>query len=410
MSPVRRAALATSAGTPLEGHIAHSAGTSRQRISPHSCLRGELGEVHVREPWRLWYSPVALIGAAMFLLRLTIAATMLLGWLIGMPLASASAQQGFGFRDRTITIYTAGSAGGGYDFYARLLARHLGAHLPGNPTVVVKNMPGAGGVLLANYLAGRASRDGTEIGALEHGTAFTSLLTRSRVDFDAAKLGWLGSMDQFTPIVAVWHTVPVYSADDLTAHSINVGTSGAGSTTSGYPRALNAILGTKMKVIGGYPGSAEINLAIERGELDGVASWCWTCAKAEKPDWIAEHKLRVVMQLAAVGDPELTQMKIPTAFERAKTDEQRRMLDIVFGSVAMSRPFAMPPGLPAERLALLRAAFAAAVKDPALIADADAKGFLVNFVSAAALEEIVTKAFVTDPALVEKVREVYSGE
>lgn len=345
----------------------------------------------------------------MFFLRATIATHLLLGLLMGLPLASAGAQEGFSYRDRTVTIYSAGSAGGGYDFYARLLARHLGAHLPGNPTIVVKNMPGAGGVLLANYLAGRASRDGTEIGALEHGTAFTSLLTRSHVDFDATRFGWLGSMDRFTPIAAVWHTVPIYSADDLTTHSINVGTSGAGSTTSGYPRALNAILGTKMKVIGGYPGSAEINLAIERGELDGVASWCWTCAKAEKPDWIAQHKLRVVMQLAAIGDAELTQMKIPTVFERAKTDEQRRMLDIVFGSVAMSRPFAVPPGLPAERLALLRAAFAAAVKDPALVADAVTKGFLVNFVSAASVGGTVTKAFETDPALIEKVRTVYSG-
>jgi tripartite-type tricarboxylate transporter receptor subunit TctC len=350
------------------------------------------------------------MGAAVSFLRMTIATNIVIGLLIGLPLASAGAQGDFSYRDRTVTIYAAGSTGGGYDFYARLLARHLGAHLPGNPIVVVKNMPGAGGVLLANYLAGRASRDGTEIGALEHGTAFTSLLTRSHVDFDATKLGWLGSMDQFTPIVAVWHTVPVYSADDLTSHSINVGTSGAGSTTSGYPRALNAILGTKMKVIGGYPGSAEINLAIERGELDGVASWCWTCAKAEKPDWIADHKLRVVVQLAAVGDPELTRMKIPTVFERAKTDERRRMLDIVFGSVAMSRPFAAPPSLPAERLALLRAAFAAAVKDPALVADAAAKSFLVHFVSAQAVEDIVTKAFATDPALIEKVRKVYSGE
>jgi tripartite-type tricarboxylate transporter receptor subunit TctC len=337
-------------------------------------------------------------------------ANMLLGLLIGMPFPSAGAQESFSYRDRTITIYAAGSAGGGYDFYARLLARHLGAHLPGAPAIVVKDMPGAGGVLLANYLAGRASRDGTEIGALEHGTAFTSLLTRSHVDFDATKLGWLGSMDQFTPIVAVWHTVPVYSADDLTSHSVNVGSSGAGSTTSGYPRALNAILGTKMKVIGGYPGSAEINLAIERRELDGVASWCWTCAKAEKPDWIAKHDLRVVMQLAATGDPELTQMQIPTVFDRAKTNEQRRMLDIVFGSVAMSRPFAAPPGLPPERLALLRAGFAAAVNDPALVADAAAKGFSVKLVSGSSVDDIVTKAFATDPILIMKVRTVYSGE
>jgi tripartite-type tricarboxylate transporter receptor subunit TctC len=324
--------------------------------------------------------------------------------------SAAHAQEGWSYKDRTITIYSAGTAGGGYDFYARLLARHLGRHLPGNPMVVVKNMPGAGGVVLANYLQARAARDGTEFAALEHGTAFTPLLTHARVDFDPAKFGWLGSMEQFTPIAAVWHTVPIYSADDLMVTPINVGGSGPGSTTSGYPHSLNTILGTKMKVISGYPGSAEINLAIERGELDGVSSWCWTCLKGQKPHWIAEKKMRVVMQLAPVGDPELTKMNIPTVFERAKTEEQRKMLTIVFGSVALSRPFVAPPGLPPERLALLRRGFEAAVKDPALIADATSKGFVVEFIAPGFIEGIIKSAFGSDPALIEKVRAAYSGK
>ena len=165
-----------------------------------------------------------------------------------------------------------------------------------------------------------------------------------------------------------------------------------------------------MKVIGGYPGSAEINLAIERGELDGVASWCWTCLKGQKPHWVAEKKLRVVMQLAPVGDPELTKMKIPTVFERAKTDEQRQMLNIVFGSVALSRPFVAPPDLPPERLALLRRGFEAAVKDPALVADATSKGFVVEFISPEFIEGIIKKAFAADPTLIDKVRAAYSGK
>jgi len=191
---------------------------------------------------------------------------------------------------------------------------------------------------------------------------------------------------------------------------ITVGTSGAGSTTSGYPHSLNAILGTKMKVIAGYPGSAEVNLAIERGELDGVASWCWTCLKGQKPHWVAEKKMRVVMQLAPVGDPELSALGIPTAFERAKTEEQRQMLTIVFGSVALSRPFVAPPDLPPERLALLRKGFEAAVKDPALISDATSKGFVVEFIAPDFIEGIVRKAYATNPALIEKVRAAYSGK
>jgi tripartite-type tricarboxylate transporter receptor subunit TctC len=208
------------------------------------------------------------------------------------------AQEAWNYRDKTVTIFVATSPGGGYDFYGRLLARHIGKFLPGNPQIIVKNMPGAGGIVLANYLAQRAARDGTEIGTFEHGTAFAALLNGTPIQFDPVKLGWLGSLDQFVPIVAVWHTVPIFSADDLLIRPMTVGSSGAGSTTSGYPNSLNAILGTKIKVISGYAGSAEINLAIERGELDGVASWCWTCAKSEKPDWVSQNKLRVVLQLA----------------------------------------------------------------------------------------------------------------
>jgi tripartite-type tricarboxylate transporter receptor subunit TctC len=324
--------------------------------------------------------------------------------------SSAAAQDAWTYQGKTVSVFAGSSVGGGYDFYARLLARHLGKHLPGNPTVVVKNMPGAGGVVLANYLQTRGARDGTEFGALEHGTAFTSLLSGTRAEFDPTKLGWLGSMEQFTPIVAVWHTTPIHSADDLLTKSMNVGTSGAGSTTSGYPNALNGILGTKMKVIGGYPGSAEINLAIERGELDGVASWCWTCAKGQKPHWIAENKLRVVLQLAPLADPELKQQGIPTVFEWAKTDEQRKMLTIVFGSVAMSRPFAAPPDLPPGRLALLRTAFEHAVKDPELVADAVQKGFVVEFVAPELLERLIESAYATNPDLIAKVRAAYSGK
>ncbi|MPZ39785.1 MAG: hypothetical protein GEU95_17345 [Rhizobiales bacterium] len=237
----------------------------------------------------------------------------LVGLVAGAAVATA-APTGWNYKNRSVTIYSAGTTGGGYDTYARLLAHHIGRHLPGNPAVIVKNMRGAGGLVLANHLQTRAARDGTEFAALEHGTAFAPLLTYARVDFDPARFSWLGSMEQFTPIAAVWHTVPIHSADDLMMKPMTVGSSGAGSTASGYPHSLNAILGTKIKVIAGYPGSAEINLAIERGELDGVASWCWTCLKAQKPHWVADKKLRVVLQLAPIGDPKLTRMKIPTVF------------------------------------------------------------------------------------------------
>src|SRR5262249_6102057 len=169
----------------------------------------------------------------------------LLWFLCPLLQSAAEAQNNWTYQGRTVTISVGAPAGGGYDYAARLLARHLPRHLPGNPAVIVKNMPGAGGLVLANYLQTTALRDGTEFGEFEHGTAFAPLLRKARVSFDPLALGWLGSMEQFTPIVAVWHTVPVYSFEDLLKISINVGTSGAGSTTSGYPHSLNAILGTK---------------------------------------------------------------------------------------------------------------------------------------------------------------------
>jgi tripartite-type tricarboxylate transporter receptor subunit TctC len=318
-------------------------------------------------------------------------------------------QATWSYRDKTVTIYAATSAGGGYDFYARLLARHIGKFLPGNPQVIVKNMPGAGGIVLANYLAQRAAKDGTEIGIFEHGTAFAALLNGTPIQFDPVKLGWLGSLDQFVPIVAVWHTVPIYSAGDLLIRPMTVGSSGVGSTTAGYPNSLNAILGTKIKVISGYAGSAEMNLAIERGELDGLASWCWTCAKSEKPDWISGQKLRVVLQLAPVGDPELNQKGIPTVLDYARTDEQRQMLNMVFASVAMSRPFAAPPDLPPGRLDLLRNAFAKAATDPDTIADATGKGFELKYVPPQLIENLLARAYGASGALVQKVRAAYSG-
>ena len=323
---------------------------------------------------------------------------------------TAIAQEAWSYRDKTVTIFVAASPGGGYDFYGRLLARHIGKFLPGNPQVIVKNMPGAGGIVLANYLAQRAARDGTEVATFEHGTAFATLLNGTAIHFDPLKLGWLGSLDQFVPIVAVWHTVPIHSADDLLIRPMTVGSSGAGSTTAGYPNSLNAILGTKIKVISGYAGSAEINLAIERGELDGIASWCWTCAKSEKPDWISQNKLRVVMQLAPIGDPELNQKGIPTVFDYARTGEQRQMLNLVFASVAMSRPFATPPDLPPHRLELLRNAFAKAATDPDTIADAAGKGFEVKYVSPRLIEHLLAKAYGASDALIQKVRSAYSGK
>ena len=310
--------------------------------------------------------------------------------------------------NKTVSIFVATSAGGGYDSYARLLARHIAPHLPGNPRIIVKNMPGP--FALANYLAHIAPKDGTEFGILEYGTAFAALLTGTRTEFDATKLGWLGSLDQFTPIVVAWHTSGFAKAADLFQRSMKVGGSGPGSSTSGYPYSLNAILGTKFAVINGYPGSAEMTLAMERGEIDGIASWCWTCMKTQKPQWLRDHTALVLLQLSVTPDAELAAGGIPTVMDLAQREEQRQLLRIVFAGVAMARPFAAPPGLAPERLAMLRAAFAATARDPELLAEAAKSGDTIHYVAPEEIAALLEASYATDPQLVSKLQSAFLGK
>ena len=309
---------------------------------------------------------------------------------------------------KTVTIYVPVGPGGGYDTYARLVARHICDHLPGEPTVIVKNMPGAGGVILANYLYTTAAKDGTEFGVLEDANLLEQLTTNQRFQFDARKFGYLGALDKFVPIVLVWHTTPFQTFDDIRKQQMTVGSDGPGSAADYYPRVLNAFFGTKIKVIRGYKGSAGFTLAIERGELDGLAAWCYDCLKVQKPDWVANHSVRILLQLALEGDPELNAKKIPTVFDLAKTPELEQVVRLTFSGASVARPFVAPPGLAPERLAMIRKAFEETAKDPEFLEDARRGKSHIRFTSAAQMKQIIDHAYATDPALVEKVRSVLS--
>lgn len=320
--------------------------------------------------------------------------------------ASASAVPGAEmFEGRTVTILVSGSPGGGYDAFGRLLARHLGKHLPGSPSVVVKNVPGAGGLALANRLYNTEPKDGTSIGIFQDSVAFAPLLSNAKFEFDPTRFGWLASLDKFVPIVLAWHTTPFHSYDDIKSRPMAVGASGVGSTSWSYPRFQNAFLGTKFNVIPGFPGSAEMTLAIERGELDGYSAWCWACAKAQKPDWVSGKKIRVLLQLSFEGDPELDAMGVPALAHVLKTDTQRQLGAIVFGGVALSRPFVTPPGLPADRLAALRAGLKAAAADPAMLADGHKTGNPVTYVAPEQIADVMQQAYSTKPELLEQLQQ-----
>jgi tripartite-type tricarboxylate transporter receptor subunit TctC len=314
------------------------------------------------------------------------------------------------FNGKTVTIYVGTSPGGGYDFYARMLGRFLPKHLPG-ATVVVKNMTGGGGVRLANYIYTAAPKDGSEFALTEYGVHFSPLLYGTQTQFDVLKFNWLGAIDAYvTPMVLAWHTTKFHTFEDTLKTEMTVGATGATSFTAGYPYALNGILGTKYKVILGYPGSTDVLLGMERGEVDGVLSWCWKCMKHAKPEWITEKKARVLLQLGIKGDPELDAKGVPLVMDKAKTEEQKRLLRAVFGGLAMAKSFFAPPGVPAETVAVLRKAIAEAARDPEMNAFGEKAGYDVTYVSADDIMTILRNAYALEPALIEQLRAAIAGK
>jgi tripartite-type tricarboxylate transporter receptor subunit TctC len=313
-------------------------------------------------------------------------------------------------KGKTITILVGTSPGGGYDSYARMLARYLPKHLPGT-TVVVKNMTGGGGLRLATYLYSAAPNDGTEFGLTEYGVPFSSLLYGTPVQFDVLKFNWLGAIDAYvTPMVLAWHASPFRTFEDVMAKPMSVGATGATSFTAGYPYALNGILGAKFNVTLGYPGATDVTLAMERGELDGIVSWCWKCMKHQRPEWITERKARVLLQLGTKGDPELDAQGVRTVMDVAKTDEQKALLRAVFGGLGMAKSFFAPPDVPAETVAVLRQAIEDTAKDPEMIEFGEKAGYDITYVRPEEILAILRDAYSLDPVLVQKLRAAIAGK
>ena len=244
---------------------------------------------------------------------------------IGLSASAGQAQSPAEFyKGKTVEVYIGFSVGGAYDGYARLLARHMGKHLPGNPTLVPKNMEGAGSLRLANWLAGVAPKDGSVIAIIARGTAFDPLLGRGGAQFDATKLSWIGSANDEVSICTAWHTTPVATFEDLTAKEMIVGGTGGSADTDQFPRVLNGVFGTKMKVISGYPGGNDINLAMERGEVQGRCGWSWSSVGATHPTWLTEKKIKILAQMSLAKHPDLPD--VPLIMDFAKTEEQRQIL------------------------------------------------------------------------------------
>jgi tripartite-type tricarboxylate transporter receptor subunit TctC len=269
------------------------------------------------------------------------------------------------FKGRTVTIYVGGTAGGGIDVGARMLARYMGKYLPGHPTVVVQNMPGAGGVRLLEHLNAVAPKDGTVLGAFAVGPLLDPILSPRKVNYKMTDFAAIGAIEKDVSFCTTWHASPVKTFEDAKKRETTVAGTGAGSSTDIYPVVLNAVLGSKFRVITGYLGTQETIMAVERGETDGRCGWGWASLKSSKPDWLRDKKLNFIIQLGLAKHKEA--MEVPLAIDLAEKEEDKQVLRVLFAPLMMTRPYFAPPGTNPERVAELRRAFMAGLSDPGAV-------------------------------------------
>jgi tripartite-type tricarboxylate transporter receptor subunit TctC len=307
------------------------------------------------------------------------------------------------YKARTLTVLIGYSPGGSYDSAGRVLARYMGRYIPGNPSMVPQNMPGAGTLNLANYLYNVSPKDGTAFGIVARGMAMEPLIGGTNTKFDATKFTWIGSAANEISLCATYETSPVKSWSDALSKEFTVAGNGSGSDPDVFANVLRNRFGVKNRLISGYPGSAEISLAMERGEIDGRCGWSWSSIKAEKSQWLAEHKLNLIVQLALEKAADLP--NVPLITELATDDRQRQILKLIFSRQTMGRPFAGPPGIPPERAEALRKAFDLTMKDPEFLAEAEKRGLEINPVPGHDLEKLIADLYATPKDVVAEARE-----
>jgi tripartite-type tricarboxylate transporter receptor subunit TctC len=305
------------------------------------------------------------------------------------------------FKGKTLRLIVGIGVGSGYDINARLLARYMAAHIPGQPTIIVQNQPGAGSLTMTNALYNAGPFDGSVMGASFNGMPTTPLLQPAGARFDPVKLNWLGSTNRETQAMYVWHTAPAQVLEDARAKEIVMGAQAPGSTQFDYPVLANKLFGFKFKVVTGYESTPKIHLAMESGEVHGTIA-NWSTLKAINPGWIADKKIRIIAQWALKKNPELAD--VPLFLDLAKTDAERAALELMLARLEYGRPFFLPPNVPAPRLEALRRAFDATMKDPAYLAEADKLKIDVDPLSGAEVAALVEQVSRTPADTVARVR------
>jgi tripartite-type tricarboxylate transporter receptor subunit TctC len=323
--------------------------------------------------------------------------------LMAAPGAQAQSPADF-FRGKTVTLLVGSTAGGGYDTYARMISRYMGRHTPGNPSVIVSNMPGAGSNIAASYIYNGAPKDGTFIGALYGGAPLEPLIGTTPVKHDPSKTQYLGSANDDVYVCVARKDAPAQSFDDVFKTELLVG-AGTGSSTSDFPAVLNAVLGAKFKLVMGYPGSREISLAADKKEVSGACGLAWPSVSVTNPGWFgADATMRVLAQTHVKGHPELNAAHVPNVMSYAKTDEQRAELELFFSQEVFGRPYVVAPEVPRDRVEALRKAFAETLADPELQADAKKANLDVHPVGGEEVTSLIAKAYAAPPAVAAKLK------
>lgn len=315
------------------------------------------------------------------------------------PVAAQTAEQFY--KGKTIDLVVGGAPGGGYDIYGRAVARYWGKHIAGNPTVVVRNMPGASGMVMLRHISAVAPRNGLTVG-ITFPLAILKPLMDRRNDYLPTSFSFIGSANQETRTCLAMKNQPVKTLDDALTKEMVMGGNAPGGAPHDTPIMLNNILGTKFKLVAGYPGTQEIALAVSRGEVGGICGFGWTSLMSQQPQWVTENKINILVQIAMEPYPALTKMGVPMIWKWVKTDEQRRVLEFLMAEQVYGRPFLGPPNIPADRLAALREGFMATMKDPDFLAEAAKLGIETDPVNGEKFEALIKRVAATPPAIIEK--------
>jgi tripartite-type tricarboxylate transporter receptor subunit TctC len=319
--------------------------------------------------------------------------------------SAACAQDEAFYRGKTVTITVGSAVGGGYDTYARLVGRHLGRHIPGNPTIVVQNIPGAGSNKAASFVALQTPKDGTAIGAIQSGAILQPLISDQPIPHDPSKFVMLGSANRSVYLCVVRADAPVKTFQEAFDKEVIIGTSGEGATLREMPIMLINVLGVKLRIIGGYAGSREIIVAMERNEVQGMCGMDWSSLATQQRNWISSGFVRLLAQEDLQGHPEMNRMGVPLTISFAKTPEDRQIMEMIYSQNLFGRPYLVPPGTPPERVAALRRALAAMLRDPVLLADAERSGLDIGPMGGEELQALVARLYALPSRIIERAKQ-----